>query len=144
MEEIIARINEVLKLDIDDNETLDISRADIISKIIAKDCEWVDIQKAFINILTDNNRSTDDYNVLAQALYYSIDFDKTCNKDILDKDRLIALINFRLNPFDKPYEDNLAWSLTCDFYTLDYCNSTYNVFRDEKMLSILREYGLIE
>ena len=30
MEEIIARINEILKLDIDENTLLDISRSDII------------------------------------------------------------------------------------------------------------------
>ena len=144
MEEVIVRINEILKLEIDDNETLDISRADLISKIIAKEHDWADIQQAFIHILTDNSRSRDEYEVIGQALYYSIAFDKTCNEDILDKDRLTALINFRLNPFDKPYEDNLAWSLTCKLYKLDYCDSVYNVFRDEKMLCILREYGLID
>ena len=142
MEEIISRINEILKLDIDNNTVLDISRSDLISKIIAKDYDWKDITKAFIQILADNNRSADDYTVIAQALY-STDFAKTCDKETIDKDRLIALINYRLNPFDKPYENNLAWSLTCDFYGLDYCNSTYNVFRDEKMLSILQEYSLI-
>lgn len=35
-------------------------------------------------------------------------------------------------------------TVTCDFYHLDYCNSSYHVFRDEKMLRILREYGLVE
>lgn len=142
MEEIISRINEILRLDIDNNTVLDISRCDIISKIIAKDYDWKDLTEAFIQILTDNTRSKDDYNVIAQVLY-STDFARNCDKETIDKDRLIALINYRLNPFDKPYEDNLAWSLTCDFYNLDYCSSTYNVFKDEKMLSILQEYGLI-
>ena len=143
MEEIIARINEILKLDIDENTLLDISRSDIITKIIAKDYEWNDILQAIIQILADNKREMDEYTVIAQVLY-STDFIESCDRETIDKDRLIALINFRLNPFDKPYDDNLAWSLTCDFYELDYCNSTYNVFRDDKMLSILKEYGLIE
>ena len=143
MEEIIARINEILKLDIDENTLLDISRSDIITKIIAKDYEWNDILQAFIQILADSKREMDEYTVIAQVLY-STDFIESCDRETIDKDRLIALINFRLNPFDKPYDDNLAWSLTCDFYELDYCNSTYNVFRDDKMLSILKEYGLIE
>ena len=143
MEEILARINEVLKLDIDDNTILDISRCDMIAKIIAKDYDWTDITQAFIQILADNSRSRDEYTVIAQALY-SAEFAQTCDKETIDKDRLIALINYRLNPFDKPYEDNLAWSLTCDFYNLDYCDSMYNVFRDEKMIHILQEYGLIE
>ena len=142
MEEIISRINEILKLDIDNNTVLDISRSDLISKIIAKDYDWKDITEAFIQILADNNRSSADYTVIAQVLY-STDFANTCDKETIDKDRLIALINYRLNPFDKPYENNLAWSLTCDFYGLDYCDSTYNVFQDEKMLSILQEYSLI-
>ena len=143
MKEIIARINEILKLDIDENTLLDISRSDIITKIIAKDYEWNDILQAFIQILADSKREMDEYTVIAQVLY-STDFIESCDRETIDKDRLIALINFRLNPFDKPYDDNLAWSLTCDFYELDYCNSTYNVFRDDKMLSILKEYGLIE
>ena len=143
MEEIVSRINEVLKLDIDNNTLLDISRSDIISKIIAKDYDWKDITQTFIQILSDNTRTLDEYNVIAQVLY-SAEFSETCNKDTIDKDRLITLINYRLNPFDKPYENNLAWSLTCDFFNLDYCNSMYNVFRDEKMLRILQEYGLIE
>ena len=143
MEEIIARINEILKLDIDENTLLDISRSDIITKIIAKDYEWNDILQAFIQILADSKREMDEYTVIAQVLY-STDFIESCDRETIDKDRLIALINFSLNPFDKPYDDNLAWSLTCDFYELDYCNSTYNVFRDDKMLSILKEYGLIE
>ena len=143
MEKIIARINEILKLDIDENTLLDISRSDIITKIIAKDYEWNDILQAFIQILADSKREMDEYTVIAQVLY-STDFIESCDRETIDKDRLIALINFRLNPFDKPYDDNLAWYLTCDFYELDYCNSTYNVFRDDKMLSILKEYGLIE
>ena len=142
MEELIARINEILRLNIDDNIILDISRSDLICKIIAIEYSWAEITQAFIQILADSNRTSDEYNVIAQVLY-SVEFLKTSDKDTIDKDRLIALINYRLNPFDKPYEDNLAWSLTCDFYNLDYCNSKYNVFRDEKMLNILREYGLI-
>ena len=109
----------------------------------SKDYEWNDILQAFIQILADSKREMDEYTVIAQVLY-STDFIESCDRETIDKDRLIALINFRLNPFDKPYDDNLAWSLTCDFYELDYCNSTYNVFRDDKMLSILKEYGLIE
>ena len=143
MEKIISRINEILKLDIDNNTVLDISRSDLISKIIATDYDWKELIEVFIQILADNNREDDDYIVIAQVLY-SVDFVKTCDKETIDKNRLIALINYRLNPFDKPYENNLAWSLTCDFYNFDYCDSTYNVFRDEKMLSILQEYGLID
>ena len=143
MEELISRINEILKLDIDNNTVLDISRSDLISKIIATDYSWKELIQAFIQILAENNRPDDDYTVIAQVLY-SVDFAKTCDKETIDKEQLITLINYRLNPFDKPYENNLAWSLTCDFYDLDYCDSTYNVFRDKKMLAILREYGLID
>ena len=65
MEEIISRINEILKLDIDNNTVLDISRSDLISKIIATDYDWKDIAQAFIQILADNNRTDDDYTVIA-------------------------------------------------------------------------------
>ena len=50
---------------------------------------------------------------------------------------------YRCNPFDKPFEDNLAWSITSKLYGLDYADSEYNAFRDEKLLKILKEEGLL-
>ena len=86
------------------------------------------------------DRSTSDYEALASVFWYEI-----CEKeyiDLIDKDKAVALINYRLNPFDNAYEDNLAWSITSNLYHLDYCNSEYNAFRDEKILNILKELNL--
>ena len=57
----------------------------------------------------------------------------------IDRDMAVALINYRCNPYDSPYEDNLAWSITSSLYNLAYANSEYNAFRDEKIINILNE-----
>ena len=67
MEEIVSRINEVFKLDIDNNTLLDISRSEIITKIIAKDYDWKDITQAFIQILADSTRTSDTLRLLTSG-----------------------------------------------------------------------------
>lgn len=137
MNEIKKRINEILKLDIDDNDILDINRAELICNFIVKDYEWDEVQNALISLLVEE-RKPEDYNAIAQVFWY-IDREKYR----LDSDKIVALINYRCNPFDQPYENNLAWSVTSELYGLDYADSEYNPFRDEKIISILNEYGLL-
>ena len=51
MNEIKERINEILKLDIDDNDILDINRAELICNFIVKEYEWDEVQNALISLL---------------------------------------------------------------------------------------------
>ena len=125
-----------MKLDIDNNDTLDIWRKDLIYRIVVPDNGWNEVQEQLYEILLDSERTYDEYSVVAQVFW-----DAITDKKIVDKDKLVALVNYRLNPIGHPYEDNLAWSITCDLYHLDYCNSEYNAFRDEKIIGILKEYG---
>ena len=136
MNRLLHQINAIMKLDIDDNDTLDIWRKDLIYRIVVPDDGWNNVQEQLYEILLDNDRTSDEYSVVAQVFW-----DAITDKQIVDKDKLVALINYRLNPIDRPYEDNLAWSITCDLYHLDYCNSEYNAFRDEKIIDILKEFG---
>ncbi|MBR6172998.1 MAG: hypothetical protein IKQ49_07490 [Eubacterium sp.] len=85
-----------------------------------------------------DERKKDEYSVIAQTFWEAAEDELN-----IDADRTIALINYRCNPFDKPFEDNLAWSITSKLYGLDYADSEYNAFRDEKLLKILKEEGLL-
>ena len=138
MDKIYSRINEILKLDIDDNEILDIARFELIYDYVVKQEEWQKVQEVLFRMLIED-RSKTDYESLATVFWYVIE-DKEL-LDQIDKDKAVALINFRLNPFGQPYEDNLAWSITSTLYKLDYADSEYNAFRDEKILKILKDCG---
>lgn len=139
MTEIIERINEILKLDIDDNSVLDIFRSDLINRFLIDEYGWEAVQNALFDILVEGNKTEDEYAVIGCVFLDAIDANR-----IIEKDKAVALINYRLNPFDSPYEDNTAWSVTSLLYKLDYANSEYNAFRDKKILTILKECGLIE
>ena len=110
----------------------------LTTEMIVKQYYWPVFQEALLQILVDSTRMRDEYETIANVIY------ELMGKGYkLSKKRIIALVNFCLNPFDSPYEDNLAWSITCGLYHLDYANSEYNAFRDEKILDVLRGYGLI-
>lgn len=138
MEEILDKINEILKLDIDQNKDVTIEKSEIIYKTLRNEYGWEKLQKALLMILADKNRTYDECYILATVFWEAI-FD---DLDI-DKMTVIALINYRLNHWDESYEDNLAWSITSKLLKLDYANSTYNAFKDEKVNEILKSIGLI-
>ncbi len=127
------RVNEILKMDIDDNELLDFSRSDLIYRFLVEEYGWNEVQQSLFQALIDK-KTKEDYVTIAQTFWYAI----LDNLDI-DRDKAVALINYRCNPYDSPYEDNLAWSITSKLYSLDYANSEYNAFRDEKIINILNE-----
>ena len=137
MNRLLKQINEILKLDIDGNDTLDIWRKDIIYRIVVQDDGWDKVQEQLYTILLDNNLTYDEYSVIAQVFWDAIN-----DKQDVDKDKTVALLNYRLNSVDHPYEDNLAWSITCELYHLDYCNSEYNALKDAKIIKILNDNGL--
>lgn len=127
------RINEILKLDIDDNELLDFSRCDLIYQFLVEEYGWDEVQPSLFQALIDE-KTKKDYVTIAKVFFYAI-----LDKLDIDRDMAVALINYRCNPYDSPYEDNLAWSITSELYNLDYANSEYNAFRDEKIINILNE-----
>ncbi len=137
MDSLLAQINEVLKLNIDGNDTLEIWRYDLIYKIIVPESGWDAVQEALFQILLGDSRTQDEYTVISQVFWEAV-----CDKLTVDKDRAVALLNYRLNTADRPYEDNLTWSITCNLYHLDYADSEYNAFRDEKIRSLLAGYGI--
>ena len=127
------RINEILKLDIDDNELLDFSRSDLIYRFLVEEYGWNEVQQSLFQALIDE-KPKKDYATIAQVFWFAI-----LDKLDIDLDIAVALINYRCNPYDSPYEDNLAWSITSSLYNLDYANSEYNAFRDEKIINIINK-----
>ena len=128
------RINEILKLDIDGNELLDFTRADLIYVFLVKEYGWNEVQQSLFQTLIDE-KPKEDYITIAAVFWYA-----ALDKLGIDRDMAVALINYRCNPYDSPYEDNLAWSITSELYNLDYADSEYNAFRDEKIIKILNEF----
>ena len=137
MDRLLAQINEVLKLDIDSIAALEIWRYDLIYQIIVPESGWNEVQEVLFQILLDDNRTRDEYTVVSQVFWEAV-----CDKLTVEKDRAVALLNYRLNTADRPYEDNLTWSITSNLYHLDYADSEYNAFRDEKIRKILAGYGI--
>ena len=56
------------------------------------------------------------------------------------KKTIIGLLYYRLRDLD--YADNLIWSITCELYHLDYCNSMYDPITDIRIIRKLEKYGL--
>lgn len=125
-------------MDIDENEVLDISRSEMIEKFIIGEYGWANVQKALFDILISGNKTIEEYDVIGEVFLSAIS-----NHSTIEKDRTVALINYRCNPFDYPYDNNIAWTITVELYNLDYANSEYNAFRDKRILSILRECNLV-
>ncbi len=133
MTNLLLRINEILKMDIDDNDLLDFSRSDLIYRFLVEEYGWADVQQSLFQALMEE-RPKKDYSTIAQTFW-----DAILDGLDVDNDKTVALINYRCNPYDSPYEDNLAWSITSKLYNLDYADSEYNAFRDDKVIAILNE-----
>ena len=120
-------------MDIDGNELLDFTRSDLIYQFLVGEYGWNEVQQSLFQALIDE-KPKKDYVSIAQVFWFAI-----LDKLDIDRDMAVALINYRCNPYDSPYEDNLAWSITSSLYNLDYANSEYNAFRDEKIINIINE-----
>ena len=72
MNRLLDQINAIMKLDIDDNATLDIWRRDLIYRIVVPDDGWNNVQEQLYEILLDNDRTSDEYSVVAQVFWDAI------------------------------------------------------------------------
>ena len=62
------------------------------------------------------------------------------NKLKFKKKTIIGLLYYRL--LNDKHADNLIWSVVCNLYHLDYCNSEYNPMEDEKIIKQLKKLGI--
>lgn len=144
IENVIGEINIVLlkkELDLSSDDT---TRADVIFELYKK-YSWEVLQQALFKILLDDGRSEDDYYQIASVFWFAVSENqsRTDNgkpKLKFKKKTIIALLYYRLRNSDKA--ENLIWSITCDLYHLDYCNSEYDPMTDERIINKLKKFGI--
>ena len=69
---IHTQINEIMKLDIDNNYELDIIRSELIYDILVKEYGWDDVQQALFQALIDD-RNEDEYTVIAETFWNAVE-----------------------------------------------------------------------
>ena len=144
IDKVVNDINTILlKTELDDDALEDTSRAEMIFDL-EKKYSWEVLQQAVFKVLLDNNRSTDDYYQMAVVLWDAVLENQNRKKNgerklKFKKKTIIALLYYRLH--DHETGDNLIWSITCNLYHLDYCNSGYEPLKDEKIIRKLKQLG---
>ena len=106
-------------------------------EVLLEENDWEVVQAAIIDILLMDGFAEEQYDLLATAIYNAM-----LMKEEVKKDPIIALVNYRLNTVDDPYNNNTAWSITAGLLGLDYANAEYNALKDDKNISILKELGV--
>ena len=144
VKEVVGEIESILlKTELDDESLEDTSRADVIFEL-ASNYSWEVLQQALFQILQSDNKSDDDYYQIAVIFWFAVLESKTRkkngqNKLKFKKKTIIALLYYRLRNLE--YAENTIWSITCELYHLDYCNSNYDPLKDEKIIEKLKQYG---
>ena len=145
IETVVREIDSILlKTELDDESLEDTSRADVIFDLEDK-YSWEVLQQAIFNILLDENRSEDAWYQMAEVFWIAVLESKSRKKEGLSKLKfkkktMIGLLYYRLRKLD--YAENLIWSITCELYHLDYCNSMYDPVTDERIIRKIAKYGL--
>ena len=145
IEKVVKEINTILlQTELDDDSLEDTSRADVIFEL-EKKYSWEVLQQALFKVLLDENKTEDDWYQMSVVFWIAVLESKSRKKDGLPKLKfkkktIIGLLYYRLRDLD--YADNLIWSITCELYHLDYCNSMYNPVTDVRIIRKLEKYGL--
>ena len=142
---VVREIDAILlRTELDDESLEDTSRADVIFDLKEK-YSWEVLQQALFHILLDENKSEDAWYQMAVVFWIAVLESRSRKKDGLPKLKfkkktIIGLLYYRLRKLD--YAENLIWSITCELYHLDYCNSIYDPVTDKKIIRKLEKYGL--
>ena len=138
VENIFRDINEIIINDRMNDESEDRPTVvELIEETIIPKYGWENVQQALFDILLDDNRTKDDYIVVEQVFWGA-----ALDKREIRKDKVVALLYYRLGNINAPYEENLLWSITAKLYGLDYVTSDYNALKDKKIINLLAEYGI--
>ena len=139
---VIKEIRCILSLAIDDNAVID--RSDRIFELENK-FSWEVLQQGLFRLLLDDSLTSEEYQVLARVFWLATEEsrDRKANGEIklkFKKKTIIGLLYYRLYDNKDPY--GLIWNVVCNLYHLDYCNSEYNPFEDEKVVNQMKKYGI--
>ena len=145
IKEVVEKIERILlQTELDDESIEETSRADVIFEL-ASSYSWEVLQQALFRILLDNSKTEDDYYQTSVVFWFAVLENQTRKKTgqtklKFKKKTIIGLLYYRLRNI--AYAENTIWSITCDLYNLDYCNSDYDPMKDEKIVEKLKQYGL--
>ena len=139
---VIKEIRCILSLAIDDNAVID--RSDRIFDL-EKKLSWEVLQQGLFRLLLDDSLTSEEYQVLARVFWLATEEsrDRKANGEIklkFKKKTIIGLLYYRLYDNKDPY--GLIWNVVCNLYHLDYCNSEYSPFEDEKVVNQMKKYGI--
>lgn len=139
---VIKEIRCILSLAIDDNAVID--RSDRIFEL-EKKFSWEVLQQGLFRLLLDDSLTSEEYQVLTRVFWLATEEsrDRKANGEIklkFKKKTIIGLLYYRLYDNKDPY--GLIWSVVCNLYHLDYCNSEYSPFEDEKVVNQMKKYGI--
>lgn len=139
---VIKEIRCILSLAIDDNAV--IYRSDRIFEL-EKKFSWEVLQQGLFRLLLDDSLTSEEYQVLARVFWLATEEnrDRKANGEIklkFKKKTIIGLLYYRLYDNKDPY--GLIWNVVCNLYHLDYCNSEYSPFEDEKVVNQMKKYGI--
>ena len=139
---VIKEIRCILSLAIDDNAVID--RSDRIFEL-EKKFSWEVLQQGLFRLLLDDSLTSEEYQVLARVFWLATEEsrDRKANGEIklkFKKKTIIGLLYYRLYDNKDPY--SLIWNVVCNLYHLDYCNSEYSPFEDEKVVNQMKKYGI--
>ena len=139
---VIKEIKYIMTLDIDDNAAVD--RSDMIFEL-EKKFSWEVLQQGLFRLLLDDSLTSEEYQLLARVFWLATEEsrDRKANGEIklkFKKKTIIGLLYYRL--YDNKDSYGLIWNVVCNLYHLDYCNSEYSPFEDEKIINQMRKYGI--
>lgn len=144
IKELVQEIQRILALDIDNDDSTDESRSDLILDLKQK-YSWEVLQQGLFRMLLNDDLSNEDYSVIAKVFWLATEenIERKANgisKLKFKKKTIIGLLYYRLYDNKDPY--GLIWSVVCNLYHLDYCNSEYSPFDDEKVVNQMKKYGI--
>lgn len=125
-----------------DNAVID--RSDRIFEL-EKKFSWEVLQQGLFRLLLDDSLTSEEYQVLARVFWLATEEsrDRKTNGEIklkFKKKTIIGLLYYRLYDNKDPY--GLIWNVVCNLYHLDYCNSEYSPFDDEKIINQMKKHGI--
>lgn len=138
---VVKEIKCILTSDIGDSV---VDRSDKIFEL-EKKFSWEVLQQGLFRLLLDDSLTCEEYQVLARVFWLATEEsrDRKANGQIklkFKKKTIIGLLYYRLYDNMDPY--GLIWNIVCNLYHLDYCNSEYSPFEDEKIVNQMKKHGI--
>ena len=139
---VVKEIKSILALVNDDNAA--INKSDLIFEL-EKKISWEMLQQGLFRLLLDDSLTREEYQVLARVFWLATEEsrDRKANGETklkFKKKTIIGLLYYRLYDNKDPYGQ--IWNVVCNLYHLDYCNSEYSPFEDEKIIDQMKKYGI--